>query len=97
MTAPDHVCPCLHCRGIPRRAPGTRATSDAFTLGARLVTNSRESADPYLWDLIDAIDGVPLDPAKAEAHAAYLSALADGIGVALGKRPPAVTLPGADA
>jgi len=69
--------------------PGS--ASDGFALGAALVTHSREGADPFLWDLADAIDGIPRDPEKAAAHAAYLAALADGIAVAIGKRPEAVT------
>jgi hypothetical protein len=58
-------------------------------LAAGLVENMRDTGDPFLWDLVDALDVGPLHP--------YLDQLADAIAIRLGKRPSAVTLPGDDA
>lgn len=61
-------------------------------LGRGLADHAREGGVPFLWDLVDA-----LEDASDPRAAAYLSDVADALACRLGKLPPAVTLPGADA
>lgn len=62
-------------------------------LATGLVEHMREGGDPFLWDLVDALDGLPgrLDHPQAARQAEYLTALADALAVRLGKRPEAYT------